>query len=250
MSSALHAALTCLKPLHNANGAPREKDFGDQFPHLPATDYGFAATLGDFKTIYMTRISGHARRLLGRTERRIAEHGPLAYGWAETREDRLQILDTLIAQKAQQLVEMGVKNTFDGGVTAFYRAIALLEGNNPRRLRLGYLEVGDEVLATHSGTICHNRLMITLSSRTDGQLKRYSPGPLLLRHQIEEAATQGLAFYDLGLGTASYKEKWCDVVEPLFDCCVAFKPHGALLTLALNSGARAKRFVKSNPRVL
>ncbi|MEZ0279165.1 MAG: GNAT family N-acetyltransferase [Methylibium sp.] len=198
----------------------------------------------------MTRISGHARRLLGRTERRIAEHGPLAYGWAETREDRLQILDTLIAQKAQQLVEMGVKNTFDGGVTAFYRAIALLEGNNPRRLRLGYLEVGDEVLATHSGTICHNRLMITLSSRTDGQLKRYSPGPLLLRHQIEEAATQGLAFYDLGLGTASYKEKWCDVVEPLFDCCVAFKPHGALLTLALNSGARAKRFVKSNPRVL
>ena len=103
---------------------------------------------------------------------------------------------------------------FDGGVTAFYREIALLEGNNPRRLRLGYLEVGDEVLATHSGTICHNRLMITLSSRTDGQLKRYSPGPLLLRHQIEEAATQGLAFYDLGLGTASYKEKWRDVVEP------------------------------------
>ena len=133
---------------------------------------------------------------------------------------------------------MGVKNMFDGGVTAFYRAIALLEGNNPRRLRLGYLEVGDEVLATHSGTICHNRLMITLSSRTDGQLKRYSPGPLLLRHQIEEAATQGLAFYDLGLGTASYKEKWCDVVEPLFDCCVAFKPHGALLTLAQLGGSR------------
>lgn len=31
---------------------------------------------------------------------------------------------------------------------------------------------------------------------------------------------------------------------------ISFKPHGALLTLALNSGgARAKRFVKSNPRV-
>lgn len=220
-----------------------------KFPHLPATNYGFAATLGDFKTIFMTRISGHARGLLGRTERRLAEQGALSYGWAETRDERLEILDTLIAQKTRQLAHMGVKNMFDAHTSAFYRDIALLEGDNPSRLRLGYFKVGDTVLATHSGMICHDRLMITVSSRTDGELKRYSPGSILLRHQIEEAANQGLAFYDLGLGSASYKEKWCDVVEPLFDSCIAFKPHGTLLALALNSGARAKRLIKSNPHL-
>ena len=216
--------------------------------HQPAPDFGFAATLGDFNTIYMSRISGHARGHLRRTERRIAEHGPLSYGWAEMREERLQILDTLFAQKARQLGELGIKNSLDAHVRAFYREIALLEGDNPSRLRLGYFKVGDTVLATHSGMICHDRLTITLSSLTDGALKLYSPGSLLLRHQIEEAARKGLAFYDLGAGAASYKDKWCDVVEPLFNSFIAFKPRGGLLAFALSSKAHAKRLIKSNPR--
>jgi CelD/BcsL family acetyltransferase involved in cellulose biosynthesis len=80
-------------------------------------------------------------------------------------------------------------------------------------------------------------------------LQRYSPGALLLKHQIEEACVAGLSVYDLGTGAARHKEEWCDVVVPLFDSFIAFKPHGALLTLALASKARAKRFIKSNPRV-
>jgi CelD/BcsL family acetyltransferase involved in cellulose biosynthesis len=220
-----------------------------QLPCQPAADSGYAASLGDFETIYMTRLTGHARGGLARTERRIAEHGPLSYGWAEPREDRLALLDTLFAQKSRQFAEMGIEDKFTGDVRAFYQDIALLEGDNPSRLRLGYFKVGETVLATHSGMICHNRLMITLSSRTEGELRRYSPGTLLLRHQIKEAAGDGLAFYDIGVGAASYKDKWCDVVEPLFDSFIAFKPQGALLTLALASKARAKRFVKSNPQI-
>jgi CelD/BcsL family acetyltransferase involved in cellulose biosynthesis len=220
-----------------------------QLPYQPAADSGYAASLGDFETIYMTRLTGHARGGLARTERRIAEHGPLSYGWAESREDRLALLDTLFAQKSRQFAEMGIEDKFTPDVRAFYRDIALLEGDNPSRLKLGYFKVGDTVLATHSGMICHNRLMITLSSRTEGELRRYSPGTLLLRHQIKEAAGNGLAFYDIGVGAASYKDKLCDVVEPLFDSFVAFKPQAGLLTLALASKARVKRFVKSNPQV-
>lgn len=218
-------------------------------PHRPAPDKGFAATLGDFETIYMTRITGHARGLLRRKERQIAEHGPLAYGWAETREQRLQLLDTLFAQKAVQFAGQGIANGFDACMRAFYRELVLLEGDNPSRLRLGYLRLGDSVLATHSGAICHDRLMIALSSRTDGPLKKYSPGALLLRHQIEEACGMGLAFCDLGVGSADYKDRWCDVIVPLFDSFIAFKPQGALLTFALAAKARAKRSIKSSPRL-
>ncbi|HEV7464070.1 MAG TPA: GNAT family N-acetyltransferase [Methyloceanibacter sp.] len=90
---------------------------------------------------------------------------------------------------------------------AFYREVALLEGDNPSRLRLGYLRLGDVVLAIFSGTICHKRTSVALSSLAEGPSRRQSPGALLLRHQIEEASRQGLAFYDIGVGAARHKDQ-------------------------------------------
>ena len=128
---------------------------------------------------------------------------------------------------------------FDVHARAFYRDLALLEGDNPSRLRLGYLKVDDEVLATFSGTICHGRMSGVLCSLADGKLQRLSPGALLLKHQIEEACAKGLSVYDIGAGEARHKDQWCDVVQPLFDSFIAFKPHGLTLTLA------ARRLVAS-----
>ena len=68
----------------------------------------------------------------------------------------------------------------------------------------------------------------------------------MLRHQIEEASRQGLAFYDIGVGAARHKDQWADQVQPLFDNFIAFKPHAHLLTLPLAASARLKRAIKSN----
>jgi CelD/BcsL family acetyltransferase involved in cellulose biosynthesis len=78
----------------------------------------------------------------------------LTWGWAETREERLALL---FAQRSRQFAEMGVEDVFDAHARAFYREIALLDDGNPSRLRIGYLKRDDEVLATHSGTFCHDR---------------------------------------------------------------------------------------------
>jgi CelD/BcsL family acetyltransferase involved in cellulose biosynthesis len=141
---------------------------------------------------------------------------------------------------------MGVKDVFDEPARAFYQELALLEGDNPARLRLGYVKVGNAVLATFCGTICHNRLSVALSSLAEGELQRQSPGSLLLRHQVSEASDQGLAFYDIGVGYAQHKEEWCDVIIKLFDSFIAFSPQGLLLTLPPASMARAKRAIKGN----
>jgi CelD/BcsL family acetyltransferase involved in cellulose biosynthesis len=53
------------------------------------------------------------------------------------------------------------------------------------------------------------------------RLTRQSPGALLLRHQIEEASRQGLAFYDIGVGAARHKDQWAHQVQPLFDNFIA-----------------------------
>jgi CelD/BcsL family acetyltransferase involved in cellulose biosynthesis len=203
-----------------------------------------AITLGDFAALYEKRLS--SRHALERNARKLAEAGPLEFGWAETRDQKLALLDTLFAQKSRQFAAMGVKDIFDAHARAFYGEVALLEGDNPSRVRLGYLKLGDTVLATFSGTICHRRLSAVLSSLAKGETQKQSPGALLLRHQIEEASRQGLAFYDIGVGAARHKDQWADQVQPLFDNFIAFKPHAHLLTLPLAASARLKRAIKSN----
>jgi CelD/BcsL family acetyltransferase involved in cellulose biosynthesis len=217
-----------------------------ELPRWPAPSSGYAVTLGDFAALYEKRLSKRSRHALERNARKLAEAGPLEFGWAETRDQKLALLDTLFAQKSRQFAAMGVKDIFDAHARAFYREVALLEGDNPSRVRLGYLKLGDTVLATFSGTICHRRLSAVLSSLAKGETQKQSPGALLLRHQIEEASRQGLAFYDIGVGAARHKDQWADQVQPLFDNFIAFKPHAHLLTLPLAASARLKRAIKSN----
>jgi CelD/BcsL family acetyltransferase involved in cellulose biosynthesis len=217
-----------------------------KLPHQAAPSSGYAVRLGDFATLYATRFSKRSRATLERKERKLAESGPIVYGWAETPDEALALLEVFFAQKARQLAAMGVKNIFDSRARAFYRAVALLDGDNPSRLRIGYLKIGDTVLATFSGTLCHNRLGVVLSSLAEDERQRQSPGALLLKHQIEEASANGIAFYDIGVGAARHKDEWCDVVQPLFDSFLALKPQGYLVALPLAAAARLKRAIKSS----
>ena len=218
-------------------------------PHQTAPNSGYAVTLGDFTALYRSRFSKRSRSTLERKERKLADTGSLVYGWAATRDERLALLDIFFAQKSRQLAAMGVKDIFDAHARAFYREVALIEGDNPSRLRLGYLKVGDTVLATFSGALCHNRLGVALSSLAEDERQRQSPGALLLKHQIEEASAKGIAFYDIGVGGARHKDEWCDVVQPLFDNFIAFKPHGLLLTLPRAGLAQLKRAIKSSRHI-
>jgi CelD/BcsL family acetyltransferase involved in cellulose biosynthesis len=217
-----------------------------KLPHKSTPSSGYAVTLGDFTALYQERFSKRSRTTLDRKERKLGSAGPITYGWAETREERLQIVDAFFVQKARQFAAMGIKDIFDAHGRAFYREIILLEGDNPSRLWLGYLKVGDAVLATFSGTMSQKRMIVVFCSLADGDLQRQSPGALLLRHQIQEASAKGLALFDIGVGEARHKDEWADVVQPLFDSFIAFKPHGLTLTLPLAALLRLKRAIKSN----
>jgi len=217
--------------------------------HKLTPSSGYAVRLGDFTVLYEERFSKRSRTTHDRKERKLAKGGPIIYGWAETRDERLQIVDAFFVQKARQFAAMGIKDIFDAHARAFYREVVLLEGDNPSRLRLGYIKVGDAVLAIISGTMYHKRMTVVLCSLAEGELQRQSPGALLLRHQIKDACSKGLAFYDFGAGEAHHKEQWADVVQPLFDSLVAFKPQGLILTLPLAAALRLKRAIKSSPHL-
>jgi CelD/BcsL family acetyltransferase involved in cellulose biosynthesis len=215
--------------------------------HQAAPSSGYAVTLGDFEALVEQRFGKCSRNNFQRKERKLGDIAPLAYGWAETSDEKLAIMDTFFAQKFRRLAAMGVGEVFDAHARAFYRELALLERDNPSRLRLGYLKVGDTVAAIFAGSVCRDRHAVALSSIGEGEMHKQSPGVLLLRHQIEEACGKGLAFFDIGAGAGRHKEQWCDVVQPLFDSFIAFRPDGLLLTLPLAALARAKRVIKSSP---
>lgn len=217
-----------------------------QLAHQFAPNTGYAVRLGDFDTLFKERFSKRSRSTLNRKERKFLEVQPLAYGWADTTEERLALMDAFFAQKARQFAEMGVKDVFDVHARAFYRELALLDDDNPSRLHLGFLKAGDEIVATFSGTVFHNRVAVSLSSLAEGEVQRYSPGGLLLRHQIKEFCDKGLALYDMGVGEARHKTEWCEITQPLFDSFIALQPRGLILTQALAVMARAKRRIKTH----
>ena len=214
--------------------------------HQSAPNSGYAIKLGDFAALYQSRFSKRSRQTLDRKERHLREMGTLKYGWAESREERLAVLDTFFAQKARQFAAMGVTNMFEGEAREFYRDLALLPDDSPSRLKIGYVTLNGEVLATFSGIVCHDRVGVLLSSLTEDDVRRHSPGALLLRHQIKEACETGLKFFDLGVGQARHKDEWSNTVYALFDSFIAFKPQGHLLTLPRAITARLKRAIKSN----
>jgi len=215
-------------------------------PQSQAPNRGYAVKLGDFAELYQTRFSKRSRNTLDRKERRLGDTGTLDYGCAETSDQKVAVLDAFFAQKERQLAAMGVSNVFDDKAQAFYRHLAMLDEDNPSRLRLGYVALDGAVLATFNGFLWQNRLELALSSLAPGETQRFSPGALLLRHQIKAACDAGLAYYDLGVGKARHKDEWCAVEHELFDSFIPLKPQGHLVTLPCAAATRLKRAIKSN----
>ena len=219
--------------------------------HQASPNSGFAVRLdSDFEAIHCARFSKRSRQTLARKERRLATFGILDYGWADNPEDRLDALETFFAQKRGRFRELGIRDAFaEPAHRDFYRELAARDGSSPEHLRIGFLKVDGETVATFNGIIFRDRLFVLLSSIIDGELRRWSPGQLLLRHQIKEACDRGLSHYDLGVGEAPHKLDWCDERLKLIDGFIAFEPAGYAVTRSLAVKLALKRIIKSNPKL-
>jgi len=185
------------------------------------------------------RTAQDAREINGAIERRLSDQ------WDDDDEQR-ELLETFFAQRELQFAKMGVDDPFTPPIRDFCRELVTLPKEDPARLCMGYLRVGGTVAATFSGSICRDTLAVSMSSLAESDLERYSPGLVLLRREIEWACNAGLSYYDIGVGGARHKERWSDVVRPLFDSYIAFKPQGMLVTMPLSGVSRAKRTIKNN----
>jgi len=92
------------------------------------------------------------------------------------------------------------------GVERFYRELM-----SPGRLgtiaHLSALTIGDTVASAHLGFIGRGRFYYIFPAY-DTAFGRYRVGHLLMQHLIDQSVAQDFDAFDLGIGDASYKNKW------------------------------------------
>jgi CelD/BcsL family acetyltransferase involved in cellulose biosynthesis len=217
-----------------------------------APNVGHAVSLGaDFDALYHARFSSRTRSGMKRKERKLAELGEVAFGFASDASARLALLDTFFAQRSDRFAELGQHDAFaDDETREFYRALAVLPESDPACLRIGYVTVGGQVAATFSGAMHHGRFIVIFSSLAESEeLRKASPGALLIQRQIEHFCREGAKLYDMGAGNGRHKSDWCDVEQHLFDSMHAVGAAGQLVAMRAALKGRLKSMIKNDPRL-
>jgi CelD/BcsL family acetyltransferase involved in cellulose biosynthesis len=219
-------------------------------PHTPSPSFG---SFGALEPEATERPSPEARKKLRKKARRLeSRFGPVRIVTASDPGTAAAILDAFITQKRERLLASGLPNEFaaPGAREFLARASGERLAERDPGIELHALFAGERIVATFAGGGQGERYSGMFNS-FDGDLEiaRSSPGELLLLDVVRDKAAQGYRTFDLGIGEASYKDTYCDQVEPLFDTVLPMTAFGRAAGAAAAVGRRLKRGIKQNPRL-
>lgn len=153
------------------------------------------------------------------------------------------ILNAFIDQKRARYSMTGVPDLLaNDGVQCFYR----LKGDSLADsdcIHLSALKVGDTIVAAHWGAVENKTFFYLMPSYTQGELRKYSPGRLLLIELIKNAIGLGLERFDFTVGGEEYKKDWCDTKISYYEYLKAKSLRG----LTYVGYIRLRRYARSNP---
>jgi len=219
-------------------------------PHIRGTCHSFRTALqGTWEDFYTAKCSAKLQRNDRRCLRRLQEQGPLEFVVAETADDRLFFMRTLLAQKGAHLRELGTHDfTADPGVSQFYEDLAVTpHWSNGDELYLGGLASRGTLLAVNLGVIHKDCFHGLILSRTQGEVRRFGPGRLLLMRTIEHLMALGMTQLDFGMGEDSFKSVWADRMVERRDVIWPLTTRGRVAAAAVKASLLAKPTIKSIP---
>lgn len=192
-------------------------------------------------------MSGPSRKKLRRkAEKLAAALGPLRHVVGGVDAEIGPLLDAYFRQKAARFEELGIPDPFDRAAdVAFLRGVA-----NPA---LGAVEVhalcaGERVLAVLAGACDGQRFSGMVSSiEADAEIRRSSPGDLLMVGLLERLAARGVVSFDLGIGEASYKADYCPAREALIDVALPVTGLGRMLAPLIRAGWSGSDAIRRRP---
>jgi CelD/BcsL family acetyltransferase involved in cellulose biosynthesis len=185
-----------------------------------AASSAYAISLqSDFESLYASKRSRGTIAKARKRERSFNRRHELEKHLARDPNEILRVLETVFEHKGIRLREMGVHNFFvDPGQEDFFREISTAHAGKDNPFHLFYLLAGGEIAATWIGMAdngCMYGMMNTMSP--ERELRRHSPGEVLLRHAIAWCCENGFHTFDLATGESRYKSEWCDREMKLFE---------------------------------
>jgi CelD/BcsL family acetyltransferase involved in cellulose biosynthesis len=203
-----------------------------------------------FDKLYTSNISSRSRSALRRKERKLHGSGKLSIGLAETSDQRVEIFEDFLRQKALQFKAQGIRNLFaDPYVRDFYREI--FAGNHSGApFECAYIRVGEELVATFTGIRFKDRFYYLISSMTLGELRRWSPGLILMKEVIARQCQHGAMYFDLGPGQGMHKDMWKGSEIPLIETHLSFRAKSWPITVARRAATQMKLKIKNRPAFL
>ncbi|PLX34028.1 MAG: hypothetical protein C0605_15060 [Hyphomicrobiales bacterium] len=220
---------------------------------LPTASYSHAIKLqDDFEALYASKRTASTIKKARKRERTFNRRYPLSFHTVSDTAELAPVMDELIRQKSVRLRDMGVHDFFaDPGVRGFFKTLALngLNGGS-HQLRIYYMKAGDHIAATWMGLVHRGRICGLMNTMTDHpDIRRYSPGEVVLRYAISECCKDGLEVFDLAVGESRYKSEWCDQHLTLFETILPVTMKGHIYVHATRLGLRIKRLIKQSRKL-
>ena len=207
----------------------------------PSPSFAYGTSLPATSSALDARFSGDARKKLRKKQARLEKMGALVFEHRAEGARGREILEALLAQKAERLQDA----SFDNGAMRDF-----VLGRCGGALEAHALTLDGRIIATYAGFTHRGRFSAMLNSfASDEEIARSSPGDLLLHSLLRDLIARGVGRFDLGVGEARYKNAVCDETIALVDTLVPATPLGALAAPMLAALTRAKRAVKQNPRL-
>ena len=195
-------------------------------------------------------LSKDARKKLRQKERYLAELGPVRHLVAGTPAEVDAVLAAFFAQKAERFAELGIADPFASPAARTFLRDACVSGLEAGRpaVELHALLAGERVVAAFGAAVDERRCSgMFISFNADPAFARCSPGDLLLARIIEASCRRGRTHFDLGVGEAPYKSRFCPDRVDLVDVAVPISRRGRVYLGAVQDIGAAKRWIKANP---
>ena len=181
---------------------------------------------GDGETLLQRLSDKDDRKKLRQMERRLAEIGEVTHGWAG-RDEVEAVLDAVFAWKAVRFSQMGIDDPFAPPEAKAYLQHATA-GNGPA-MRFYVLRCAGTPVAVLGGAATEGQFSaVVIAHDPDPAIERTSPGIVLLSYFVKTLADAGFRHFDLGVGEARYKARFCPLTIKLFDAALGIGLRGAM----------------------
>ncbi len=220
-------------------------------PGQPSPSFAYKARLSpDPNGFFKAQLSRESRKKLRQKMNRLRAFGPVEVLRARTPTEIVEVLDAFVEQRTARCAAHGLQVEEIPVLRRFLDRATAPAGRDREAagpVEFHGLRCGSRIVATLGGVRRGGRFSGMLTSFTaDADLKRASPGELLLAEVMRHHCQEGTATFDLGVGEARYKETYCPDVEPLFDSLVPLTPRGHVHARAEALRLQAKRSIKQS----